>query len=281
MRKVEKKLSNRTLHYWQYGSYIEFLNDIENRTTQNEREETIRDNGYDWTGVRSYDEARNLLLNGWKREVELFKSETKKELDKCDTRKVVKYFDDVCGFAPIVPNAIMGLPNSMINNRVEQKKSKIIKFLIAVNRSCSYGSREIIEKMSKILARIIVLENNGYRCRLEIAGSFSSKYGTKPIVMFSTLIKSENQPIDMTRLAFPIVHSAMQRAIAFNREKHLPGFDNYWSYHESGLGQSLQYWGKEQRQEVLNAINERNEKIIFVGMETDIEKELGEVVLGK
>lgn len=269
------------MYYEQFGSYDEYWRIVEMREKTNAHDSSHNLNNicndWEWVGCKSYDEAKNLLVSGWDAKLEYFKRCVEKEIDLIDDKKVTKTFIDVAGFMPIVANAIMNLPNCMLNSRQEKKKSKVIKFLIAMNRSCMYQPEEIIKKMSKILARISILEKHGYRCRIELFGSFHDGEGcSKTIACHSVLIKSENQLFDMKRMAFPIAHSAMQRVFGFGWENSLP--IDYNSYHCGGLGRCVQYWRKENQDDLLNAINENNEKLIFVGMKSNLDDIFGKVV---
>lgn len=278
MRVVTKKIKfdgkTRDLYYERFGSYQEYLRTLESRTPYDSDDslEYLGKHDKSFTGVSSYDEAKKLLVNGWEDKIVEFQKAFKKEVAKCDTKKVVKGFADVVGYMPIVPNAILGLPNSMINSRVEQKKTKVIKFLIGMNRSWSTTPEKIIKTMSKVLSKICVLERSGYRCRLEVFGSFTDEHSNRKIACHSILIKSENQLLDLKRVAFPLVHSAMQRVFGFGWEGSVPT-DNYRCI---GKGVAVQYWNKDNREALLNAINENGEKVVYISSDTDVEKMFGE-----
>lgn len=269
------------MYYEQFQNYDEYWKIVEERekTNAHDKDSDLKHicSNSSWVGCKSYEEAKDLLVNGWDSKLDYFKRCVEKETDLLSDTNVVRTFTDVAGFMPIVPNAIMGLPNCMINMRQEKRKSRIIKFLIAMNRSARYGSNDIIEKMSKVLARIAVLERHGYRCRIELFGSFHDGYESdKTIACHSVLLKSENQLFNLRRMAFPIAHSAMQRVFGFAWENSLP--INYYSYHFCGLGRSVQYWSQDKREALLEAINENHEKLILIGMESDLEEVFGKGV---
>lgn len=268
--------TKKELYYEQFTSFEEYARIVENRQKTNAHDKSsdldhIARNK-SWSGVGSYDEAKKLLLNGWDSQVENIKTSFKKEVSELGNKNVIKICSDVVGFMPIVPNAIMGLPKSMLNQKSGTRKQRVVKFLILMNRSCGYSSEQIIEKMSKILARIAVLERKGVRCRIEVFGSFhdGNKNGTRVIPAHSILIKSENQLFDIKRVAFPMAHTAMQRVYGFSWENSLP--IDYDSYHTYSLGRSCQYWREENRNALLDAINENNEKIVVLGMESDLDE---------
>lgn len=286
MRIVNKTIKfgdgSAKLYYEQFSSYDEYWRIVEEREKTNahciSRNLDNICNDYSWVGCKSYDEAKNLLVNGWDAKVDYFKDMVKKEVDLISDKKVSKIYVDFVGFMPLVANAVMNLPMCMLNKKQDIKKSKIIKFLIGMNRSFNYEPKEIIEKMSKILARISVLEKHGYRCRIELFGSFHDGTNNgKVIPCHSVLLKSENQLFDIKRMAFPIAHSAMQRVFGFAWENSLP--IEYNSYHDNCLGRAVQYWNSNNREELLNAINERNEKIVFISMKTNLDEVFGKGVI--
>lgn len=286
MRVVQKTIKfgsiTNKLYYEQFNSYDEYWKIVENRQKTNAHDynhnlDHICDKN-SWVGCSSYQEAKDLLVKGWDAKVEYLKQCVSKEIGTIEEKRVVKQFNDVVGFMPVVPMAVMNLPNCMIGIKQTTKKQKVVKFLIVMNRSVGYSSNQIIEKMSKVLSRISILEKNGYRCRIEIFGSFHDGDNCgKTIACHSILIKSENQLFDIKRMAFPIAHSGMQRVFGFSWENSLP--IDYRSYHCSGFGRSVQYWSEGRRNDLLNAINESNEKIILIGMESDIDEIFGKVVI--
>jgi len=275
MRVVQKKIENENnmLYYEQFDSYHEFLNVVEKRDKENPHGEyTLSYSGKrgSWVGVKSYEEARNLLINGWDAKVEYFKKEFESETKKLDEKKVVKQFTDVVGFMPIVPNAIIGLPNCMINMRTEHKKTKVIKFLIDNTVSGSESSESLIKYYSKVLARIGVLEKNGYRCRIEILQTYTDERTSKIKAGFTVLVKSENQLFDIKRMAYPIAHTSMLRVFGFGWENSLP--IDYNKYHHDGLGVPMYHWNNERRNNMLNAMRNQNEKIVYVCYNKDLEQ---------
>lgn len=274
MRVVQKKLENESakLYYEQFENYQEFLKTVESRDRDNSHgEHSLKKNsnrGKDWTGVKNYEEARNLLINGWDAKVEYLKEQFKQASKELDEKRVVKTFSDMVGFMPIVPNVIIGLPNCMLNNRTETKKSKVIKFLIDTTASCGEDSNDMIKYYSEVLARIALLERKGYRCRIEILQCYTDESNSRTKACFSVLIKNENQPFDIKRMAFPMAHTAMFRVFGFAWENSLP--INYDSYHCGGLGTPMYHWRSNRRENLINGLRNVNEKIVYVSYKKDL-----------
>ena len=279
MKVINGRCLGRDLYFENYVNYDEFLRTVLDRDENNNHDseyklkETIGSKS--WSGVSSVDEAKELLMNGWNKEIETLKKTFNSDFKTMQSRQVNKRFNDVVGFMPIVPNAIIGLPISMINTRKEVKKQKVLRFLVDATKACRYDYDEIVEKMSKILAVIANFEKSGYRCKIEILETFSQPDERKTIIGFSIPVKNETQLFDIKRLAFPIIHSAMSRVFGFSWQASLPL--EYKKTSSKNLGKSLCYWGESKRNEVLNSIQKGNEKMIYVSMETDIDELLKEV----
>ncbi len=273
MRVIQKQIEGERakMYYEQYENYQEFLKTVEERDRTNSHgSHSLKENSDrgSWCGVQNYEEARRLLVNGWDAKVEYLKEQFEKAQKELDDKKVVKQFNDVVGFMPIVPNAILGLPNCMINNRTERKKAKVIKFLIDTTASCGEDSDDMIKYYSQVLARIAILEKKGYRCRIEIFQNYSNENQSTVKASFSVLIKSENQPFDIKRMAFPMAHTAMFRVFGFGWENSLP--IKYDDYHCSGLGTPMYHWSREKRENLVNAVRNMNEKVVYVSYKKDL-----------
>lgn len=282
MRVVKKEIkfgnrNNQKMYYESYDNYKEFLELLEKRQNENPNRniESIMGDP-DWIGVRTFEEAKDLLLNGWSKEVETLKMKFNQELNSIEKKGKMKTFANVQGFMPIVSSAVMRLPNSMIDIKMENKKSKILKFMICIDRACSVGTKEIIEKTSKQLAVISSLERSGqYRCRIEIMFCpFDDSEPNKTICPCSIMVKRESQPFDIKRLAYPIIHPSMLRALMFAWEGSLPM--KYSEYHFGGLGKSFDRWNLSSKNEFINAIKELNENVFVVDFKTDVEQMLKE-----
>lgn len=184
-------------------------------------------------GVKSIDEAKRYLREGWSERVKDM-ADVVRGVDKvCPQQKRCKFEDGVEGFMPIIPKAIMGLPDSMRTTAMKKMKSKVVD--IYYDFTCpSYVSCESILKAGFALAGAIVkLEKMNYRVRLSVMSSYStSSRGDMCIVR----LKSEFQPLDLKRLMFPMMHVAMFRCIMFGWYERCPT-----STYIDGYGRALQH----------------------------------------
>lgn len=281
MRTIRKKIKwdgyeGQEMFHESYDNYQEFYDTLMKRQNNLPYNRTLshvfNDHSRSWMGVNSIDEAKNLFFNGWDTPLEEIKRQTTTNLKSIERMPKRRAFNDVTGYQPIVSNALMGLPKSMINVRQEKVGSRVLRFLIMIDRGCGNDTQTIIKKMSKILAHIASLERSGkYRCRLEIAfAAWGGEYRRREInTSGSILVKSEHQLFDIKRLCFPIVHPAMLRLLMFAWEESLPL--PYDKYIEGGYGRSFEYWSERQKEQYKDSIRENGEKILVVDLHTDIE----------
>lgn len=277
MRTLEKKWSGDVkLYHEAYASYDEFYRTLMERQAKahNTLEDVMLGHDAKWVGCRSVEEAKDLFLNGWERPLEQLKVQIDKELRTLENKKRTKMVSNVCGYMPIIPNALMRLPNAMIDTKVEKVKSRILRFCISISRACGNDTDTIIRKMSKQLASIAYLERSGkYRCRIEVffpAFGGLTENGSKYSVSCSVLVKSENQLFDTRRLCYPVVNPSMLRLLMFGWVESLPM--PYDDYHVCGYGRAFERWDTASKKAFVDAINENGENIICLDLDTDVEE---------
>lgn len=203
-----------SVNYEIFNSTMELVDACNTRAITSSRFDDERKKEHDksWAGVATYDEALKLMNDGW--------SEKVKELDatvnKCKQRqsdKRISFKNDVHGFAPIVPLAILGVPNAMINTSVKSIKTKIVDVYYNINSGFMVSKDEMFKNGQKIVEMVLMLENCGYRVSLNVVySSTEGKSGDTLIVN----IKKASQPLDLKRICFPTMHAAMLRVIGFD-----------------------------------------------------------------
>ena len=283
IRKTAKfdRINNQKFYHERFENYKEFYDVLMSRQPKANQtlESVLNDHGRGWVGVNSVEEAKNLFLNGWQQNVENLKVAFNKELNVLEQGRPTKMVSSVNGFIPIVPNALLGLPNSMIDMKLAPKKSKILNFMISIDRSCGNSVKEIIDKMSKMFAYIAMLERSGqYRCRIEVFFTAFDGYSNndKTYTSASVVVKNENQLFDIKRLCFPIIHPAMLRLFMFAWNECLPL--EYTSYRIGGYGCAFEHWSQSSKQDFINMVNVGNEKTICLDLNSDIEEVVREEV---
>ena len=209
-----------------FDTRVEIYNSAEDVVTDC-RNRSIRWNEYDmgrkeirrsWHGVGSYNEALDLLKDGYQPVVEQFKEELKvtpKEGQR------ISFNNNIQGFAPVVPLALKCVPNCMIDMRMKPIKAKVIDVYYDMTARCGISPEEFIKAGKAVLGTIIELEKQGYRFNLYAVQSY---YGDcKNTVDFLCIkVKSSDRPIDLKRMSFPLTHPAFFRVIGFDWQAKSP-----------------------------------------------------------
>lgn len=192
-------------------------------------------------GVTNINEAKKLLNEGWVKNVDMIKKTLDGAQRKNYSMKNSGLKSDLVGYVPIVPNAIMGLPNSMLNSNVKPKKNKVINLVYGLSYSAYVDTSDIINIGSKVMEHIIKLEAEGFRVRLTCLQNFTDD-SIKESHVLVCKCKSEDQPLDAQRIMFPMFHPAMFRAIGFGWYETLPE-----AKYISGYGKPFYYIMKEEQ----------------------------------
>lgn len=199
-----------------YNSAMEVVNDcrkrsITDRSFDNMNDGRLGGKDEEWCGVKSYDDALEFLQNGYQPIVDKLKENLKFNLQGDGKR--ISFKNDVVGYAPIVPLAVLGVPNNMINSTMKKIKAKVVDVYYDI--TCSFGtsSDDIIKYGTHVLSAIIKLEQSGYRFNLYGIQSYSDN---KDADLMCVKIKDACQPIDLKRCSFPLAHTGFFRVIGFD-----------------------------------------------------------------
>ena len=116
------------------------------------------------------------------------------------------------GYAPIVPNAILGLPNSMMSKKIVQMKTKVMSIWYDMGASCGVHSQTILTAGRHMLELIDLLEKQGYRVELNVCAFMCAN---KEICSSVVKVKTDKQPMNPLKIAYPILHASFLRRQGF------------------------------------------------------------------
>ncbi len=206
-----------------------------------ERRELRRDAGFDmderkrsdedFTGVKNYEEACEMLRTGFQPSVDKLKIGIKSNLT--GEGKRVSFKNDIVGFAPVVPLAVMGVPNSMQNSYMKPIKAKVLDVYYDMTVSCNVDKEDLQKAGITLLSAILDLEMQGYKFNLYAIQTYSDN---NSFDMLCTKIKSSNTPLDLRKISFPLTHPGYFRSIGFDWYTRMPK-----SKHRYGYGRALSY----------------------------------------
>lgn len=165
----------------------------------------------DFTGTASYEESVALIARGYGEGLNKMTNEdVKLRLNQKSSRALPA--SSPVGYAPIVPNAILGLPNSMMSKKVVQMKTKVISILYDISCAGNVSKSAVALAGRNVLELVNMLEVQGYRVELCVMDSYcGAEQYCFPIVK----VKTDKQPMNPLKIAYPLLHSSYIRRQGF------------------------------------------------------------------
>ena len=164
----------------------------------------------EFTGTASYAEAEKLCRDGWFEKLESFKEACSIRPAEQLRRRVVT---SPIGYAPHVPNAVMGRPDSMIKTIMQKEKSRALELVVNTTASSNYAADTITKYAAEIVKAVSAIEAGGIRVKLIacVINTLSARNGQ--LAQCFVTIKASTEKINPARIYFPLVHPSMLRRI--------------------------------------------------------------------
>jgi hypothetical protein len=173
-------------------------------------------------GTNTLKEAIDMAEDGWKGGAETIE----KVLNKVKAqnplrRKPVKY--GIVGSVPDVARAVAGNPlNMKVMDLTKASRRQVVTIVSDMGATCSVLASNFINRAAVVTALIDEIETAGYACDVFVYGhskggdcNFWSGPSSDGTVLTAVQLKNSNQPLDLTRMAFGIGHTAMFRRLTF------------------------------------------------------------------
>ena len=189
-----------------------------------------------FTGTATFEEAAELLRNGWQEMSETLVQRLKVDGGKVEPVMVSKNITSVQGYQPIAPLYLNGIPTNMVSRKMQPVKQKVITLNKSIEYRGNVTTEEIIEESIKALRIIKKLESQSYRCNLNIVFSISGILRSTKRYAVRIRIKSANERLNILKLSFPLVHPSMLRRLSFRFTEVHPGVP---SEYVNGYGTTL------------------------------------------
>lgn len=225
-----------------------------------------------WHGVDSWEEALDLLRDGYKPVVERLKATLK---SKTTTENKTQIVNAVQGFMPSVPLALKNIPQCMLTVDRNVPAARVIDLYYDVTANCDTNVDEFIKAGEAMLSVILGLEKQGYRFNLYAVQSYTS-HGSYKADFLCVKVKSSDKPIDIKRMSFALIHPAFFRVIGFDWESKSPITRDIGC----GRGRGFYYdFSPEEKKEIIKEIFGENahylpcKAIINSDYSTDVVKE--------
>lgn len=221
----------------EFNSIHQMLSVIGNRPNNKvmRNQHASETNGKDFTGTASYKDAVDLFQNGYTEILPKIKNGMAKILNlNVQNQPRRRIQTGIVGYAPHVPNAILGLPNSMILTESQPQKIKAISIVYSPTQNCMTDAKEFVKCGIVLLSIIQTLELRGIRVNLKIM-FYCAECGTEYV--FPTIkLKDYREHMDIQKLCFPLAHPSMFRRFGFKWLETIDGIKNNWDF---GYGRTI------------------------------------------
>lgn len=187
----------------------------------------------EWFQTKDYDEAEDLLLNGWNAKI----GEMKGSLEKFSRKVAVQQRiteNNVVGFMPNVPRAIKGYPDSMFSHR-EIKKSETrntVHIIYSMSSSAGTSGEDLLQAGLAILKMSMILDKSNIRTKIDLV-PFESYCGGDYIAC-TVGIKDYRQSFNYSKMAYPIANPSFFRRHGFRYLETMSGNLDKWSFGYGG-----------------------------------------------
>lgn len=202
---------------------LKVLSSRPNNAFMNGQHHSTRQGRKDFTGTNTYEEAVSLFENGYKDVLPQIKEGLEKNIRATGNHERRFVRNGVVGYAPNVPNAIQGLPNSMIYTEKQIQKVKAVSIFYSPTANCGTRVETFIKSGICVLSAINILELSGVRVNLNVimfnAANDSETEGTR----VSVKVKDYREHMDVLKLCFPVVHPSLFRRFGFKWLETSPG----------------------------------------------------------
>lgn len=165
-----------------------------------------------FAGTDSFEEATELLLNGWYEMSNTLTQKLKANSISCEQNFKQKNIYDVVGYQLCVPRYLQGVPTSMIRKINVPVKNRVITITKSCNYSAKFETEQIVEESIKFLQLVRKIEQQGTKCNINIILGSGSGYHKEYV---KVCIKNANERLNISKVSFPLVHPSMLRRIFF------------------------------------------------------------------
>lgn len=176
-----------------------------------------------FTMTKDYAESEQLMATGYKDGLNnLKKSKGVKITHASNVRKNIPQ-TGVVGYAPHVPNAIAGIPQSMISQRKIEQHAKVVTIVYDGGAHAEVEADRFVKAGRNLLDVVMMLELQGYRVRVDIQDAFCTN---KEKAICRITVKNHRQPINPLKISYLLLHPSFFRRQGFKWLETTPELTN-------------------------------------------------------
>lgn len=165
-----------------------------------------------WTKTTSFQQATEMLKNGWNDMAKQLNNEMVSKKLEAEMVKQYRNVLSVAGYQPVVPLYLAGVPQNMVAKKMVPVKQKVVNITKSLNYSGSVNSDRIVKESIKVMQLVKRIEQQGMKCNINIA--LGTEAGGRKVIC-KVKIKGASERLNVSKLAFPLVHPSMLRRLMF------------------------------------------------------------------
>lgn len=224
-------------------SYVKTIGSRPNNSVFKDSHYSQKDDS-DWTGTKSYSESVEIIEKGYKEGLDKINKDGAERINyrAQSSRSIPKA--GVVGYAPIVPNAIIGLPKSMKTKTSIPHKTKVLSIWYDLTACCGVSKEKIAKAGRHMLELINKLELQDFRVELRVVTGYC---GSSQYCFNAVKVKTDRQPLNPLKIAYPFTHASFLRRQGFKWLETYPEVTD--SSLTCGYGTALYYKKGEGRRQ--------------------------------
>lgn len=211
--------------------FIKFLDRPENIHFQdiNKSSQNVGLIAEKFTKTESYEQALNLLKNGWDEGAKKIKTVFDRKAPQLINKS--KSYNSVVGYQANIPNYLNNSPLSMINKKTVKVQSPVVTIVRELSVPGRISSDFIMSEGIKFLKYIADLESQGQRAKIILQDdTVDYRNNTSYNNIVRIVIKHPDELLHIGKLAFPIAHPSMLRRILFRYTEVNPETPECFTY---------------------------------------------------
>ena len=222
--RIEDKGDTRYFTFYTWGDWLDYVKGKSEMDDYSRASRQPDDN--DWTKTKNWSEAIKLAEEGWEEGAKRIREVGMPIFDKLSQlieKQHVVY--DVTGMELDVATYLKGVPECWMDFETKIERGVGVRHVkITYNYCASWcvSSDVLVGRGAAVAALVELLELAGYRVELWAVEatdpSWGGRGGAGSICRLrnQVLVKSSEQPLDLSRVAFALAHPAMLRRLAFS-----------------------------------------------------------------
>lgn len=221
------KSNDYTVFRYDFDTLHQFIKHIQSAPINHDvfKSFSSHKNDSEWTGTRTFEEAIDLCQRGWSDNFENL-VRLKKRIDEklLSPVPVSHQITDIIGYAPSVPDYLMGNPLNMWR-QVNRQIPKFVNVYLNISYNCGTNRNAIFNRGIIVQSIVDSLQDKGYSVRFK---TFICVNNGDEIIFSTFNLKGEGEKLNIKKTYFPLCHPSFFRRLVFSLMESTPVVNWDW-----------------------------------------------------